>query len=41
MDKTLEYYNNAAKEYVKDTMDANVLLDLNSFFLKNLPACLQ
>lgn len=38
MDKTLEYYNNAAKEYVKDTMDANVLLDLNSFFLKNLPA---
>jgi SAM-dependent methyltransferase len=36
MDRTLEYYNNAAKEYVNDTVDANVS-ELNSFFLKYLP----
>ncbi|HVI41619.1 MAG TPA: class I SAM-dependent methyltransferase [Anaerovoracaceae bacterium] len=36
MDKTLEYYNNAAKEYVNETVDANVS-ELNNLFLKYLP----
>jgi len=36
MDKTLEYYNTTAKEYVNDTVDANVS-ELNAFFLRYLP----
>lgn len=36
MDKTLEYYNNAAKEYIKGTIDTS-MSDLNGFFLKYLP----
>ena len=37
MDKTLEYYNSIAKEYIKSTIDANVS-DLYIRFLKYLPS---
>ena len=37
MDQTLEYYNNTVKDYIQDTVDANVT-ELNSFFLKYIPA---
>lgn len=36
MYKTLEYYNEAAKEYVKETRDAS-MSDLNNMFLGYLP----
>ena len=36
MDQTLEYYNNSAKDYIQDTVDANIT-ELNSFFVKYIP----
>jgi len=37
MDKTLEYYNQAAQDYTADTINADVS-ELYAFFLKHLPA---
>ncbi len=36
MDKTLDYYNSVAQEYINDTINAQVS-DLNLFFLKYFP----
>lgn len=36
MDQTLEYYNKAAKDYIQDTVNADVV-ELNNFFLKYIP----